>query len=117
MRLERGVGDLQGKGNTLIATRAHERVGRAPTQVLVELRTDEQAAIHRVASRAHQLAACRVELGRAADRKDRMAVYRFSDMQAALIEAIEAEAADALRMVRGNTPAFTGERPSLAVAA
>jgi hypothetical protein len=100
-----------------IATEPQERVGRLPVQRLAALRIEEQAAVHRIASRAHQLAACRVELGRAAERRDRLAVYRFSDMQAALIDALEGEAVAALRLIHANTPAFTGERPGLAVVA
>lgn len=94
-----------------IATKVRERVGRAPVQKLAELRCDEQTAIASIARKATELAACRMEIGLAAERRDRLAVYRFSDLQGALVDSIERESRAALRLVRANTPAFTGEFP------
>ena len=80
-------------------------------QKLAELRCEEQTAIASIARKATQLAACRMEIGRAAERRDRLGVFRASDMQGALVDQIERESRAALRLVRDNTPAFTGEFP------
>ena len=94
-----------------VATLPAERIGRMPVQLVAELRVGEQVAIQRIADKAAQLAFCRQEIGRAAERRDRGAVYRFSDLQSALIESIESEARAAVALLRDNTPAYTGERP------
>lgn len=94
-----------------IATRPAQRVGRASVQRLVEYRIDEQVAANAVANQAHQLVVCRDELGKAAAAKDRLTVYRLADRQSALINSLDASATALLRLIRQNTPSFTGELP------
>ena len=72
---------------------------------------DEQVAANAVASQAHQLAVCHSEIGKAAMARDRATLIRLSDLQSALITALDAESTDLLRMIRRHTPAFTGEAP------
>jgi len=57
------------------------------------------------------LEASRAELAKAAERRDRLGVYRASDMQGALISDLRRKSAATLRLVRSNTPSFTGETP------
>ena len=94
-----------------VATMPQERVGRAPVQRLAELRIDELAALQSIATKAAQLRQCRHEIGVAAERRDRLSVYRFSDLQSALIDQLEEEARALVSVHREHTPLVTGERP------